>query len=127
MWLAGVVVFALPRGLLAYWESLGPRWPLVVFAPILIAACSLLIPLQNRSIVLEDVERERRTQFRSGIFSVIFLVLIVCGALLVVNSMTGPAKDPGFVHRCNVAGSVALAILVGSGAYLVWRFRTRGD
>ena len=124
VWITTLIMFGYPRLGFA-WEPIFHRWWFLLFAPLALAGCSLRVPLRDE-LSLEDAERERRAQFRKGIFALVCLVLIVIGGLLLLNAIGPPTGDPGFVHRCNVAGSVALAILGGVGIFVIrreWKLR----
>ncbi len=125
VWITTLIMFVYPRQAFASWEPLVHRWWFLLFAPLVLAGCSLRVPLRDE-LSLEDAERERRAQFRKSMFALVLLVLIVSGGLLLLNAIGPPTGDPGFVHRCNVAGSVALAILGGVGIFLIrreWKLR----
>ena len=129
VWITTLIMFVYPRQAFASWEPLVHRWWFLLFAPLVLAGCSLRVPLRDE-LSLEDAERERRAQFRKGIFALVLLVLIVTGGLLLLNAIGPPTGDPGFVRRCNVAGSVALAILGGVGIFLIrreWKLESFGD
>jgi hypothetical protein len=127
VWITTLTMFAYPRLAFASWEPLVHRWWFLVFVPLVLAGCSLWVPLRGE-LSLEDAERERRAQFRKGMFALVSLVLIVTGGLILLNAIGPPTGDPGFLHRCNVAGSVALAILGGGVGFVVRReWKVRGS
>ena len=128
VWITTLIMFAFPRPSAA-WVQLSHRWWFLLFVPLVLAGCSLWVPLLGE-LSLEDAERKRRAQFRKSMFALVLLVLIVSGGLLLLNAIGPPPGDPGFLHRCNVAGSVALAILGGVGAFCIrreWKARGSGS
>ena len=50
VWITTLIMFVYPRQAFASWEPLVHRWWFLLFAPLVLAGCSLRVPLRDESV-----------------------------------------------------------------------------